>query len=179
MTRSLRAGALAALMAFSAVSAAQAQGSTKASSGSGFGMGYTDLGVVLGLGGIDEAGISFGGRFEKAIKVLPSLGNGILAIGLSFDYWHYDYLGYDFTHMPIGATANYHFPLDNTKWDPFFGLGLGYLILDTPYTGPYDDDGFYMIARLGVRYFLKNRMALYGDVGTGASTLNVGMTFQL
>ena len=35
---------------------------------SGFGVGYTDIGPALGLGGIGGASASFGGRFEHALK---------------------------------------------------------------------------------------------------------------
>jgi hypothetical protein len=181
MTRSLTAGALIALLAVSATVGVQAQGTTKSPGGASqrFGMGYTDIGFVLGFGGINDASLSFGGRFEKAVKPLPDLADGTLAIGVSFDYWHYEWQGYEFSHMPIGVTANYHVRIENGKWDPFFGLGLGYLIVDTPFPGDYEGSGLYFIARLGLRYFLKSRMALYGDVGTGASTLNLGLTFQL
>src|SRR5947209_1361359 len=65
--------------------AAQARGGS--SSSGGFGMGYTDVGVVVGLGGIGSASASFGGRFEHAIKALPDLGNGILGIQAAFDYY--------------------------------------------------------------------------------------------
>ena len=49
--------------------------------------GYTDLGIVVGLGNTGEAGIALGGRFERVIKDLPSLGGGTLGIQVSADYW--------------------------------------------------------------------------------------------
>src|SRR5262244_2839984 len=62
--------ATACLAAAAAPAAAQAKGAAN------FSMGYTDIGPVVGVGGINGASASFGGRFEHAIKPLPDLGNG-------------------------------------------------------------------------------------------------------
>jgi hypothetical protein len=147
-----------------------------------FGAGQTDLGPTLGLGGIGAAGMSFGGRFERGIKALPNLGDGTLSFGLSVDYWSYNEtfvaVDYSFRYIPIGATVNYHINTKNEKIDPFVGAGLGYSIVSTSFTGAFSS-GIYFIGRLGMRYFLKPALALYGDVGAGASTLNVGLMFKL
>ncbi len=147
-----------------------------------FGVGYTDIGPTIGLGGIGSAGISFGGRFERAIKELPNLGNGVLAIQLSADYYHYSSnvltVSYGFTYIPIGATANYHIHVNNPKFDPFVGAGLGYSIVSTTFTGSAGS-GLYFIGRGGLRYFVSPGFALYGDVGAGAATLNLGLMFKM
>lgn len=159
---------------------AEAQGAT----GSGaFRPGYMDLGPTLGLGGIGAAGLALGGRFERAIKRLPDLGNGVLGIQASIDMWNYDdrYVGvdYDWRYINLGVTANYHFEVKgNPKVDPFVGLGLGNSVVDTDFAGDYSS-GIYFIGRAGIRYFYKPRLALYADVGAGASTLNLGATFGL
>lgn len=150
--------------------------------GKGFGMGYTDLGPTLGLGGLGSAGLSIGGRFEKAIKRLPSLGDGTLGLQVSADYYHYSdnfaTVDYNFKFIPIGATANYHVKVNDKKFDPFFGAGLGYSIVSTSYAGPFSS-GIYFIGRAGLRYFMSNGLALYGDVGAGAATLNAGLMFKM
>lgn len=153
------------------------------------GLGYTDIGVVVGLGNVGSASASFGGRFERVFKELPDLGNGLLGIGVSADYYSFGdrFLGYgyDYTYIPIGATANYHFKLENKKVDLFIGAGLGYQVISCDYTGVggsidlCDNSAIYFIGRAGGRYFLKPNLALYGDVGAGAATLNVGLTFKL
>ena len=66
----------------------------------------------------------------------------------------------------------------NPKIDPFVGLGLGNSSVSTDFAGDYSS-GVYFIGRAGIRYFYKPRLALYADVGAGASTLNVGLTFGL
>jgi hypothetical protein len=149
--------------------------------------GYTDIGGVVGVGGTGEAGLAFGGRFERVIKDLPSMGGGTLGIGVSVDYWGYDYLSYySYTYMPIGVTGNYHVKLENKKIDVFGGAGLGYNIISCSYSGPggslgdlCEDGSIYVIVRAGGRYFFKPNLALYGDVGVGASSLNIGLTFKL
>lgn len=150
--------------------------------------GYTDIGPIVGLGGIGEAGIAFGGRFERAIKTLPNMGGGTLGIMVGVNYYTYD-TGFgsfnaSWTYIPIGVTANYHFNIDGSpKIDPFVGLGLGYAILNCDWPGsgfdPCGDSEIYFIGRAGIRYFYRPNMALYADAGAGHSTLNVGLMFKL
>lgn len=152
-------------------------------------LGYTDIGAVIGLGNIGSASASFGGRFERIFKELPDLGDGLLGIGISADYysWNTGVANYSWKYIPIGATANYHFKLENKKIDPFVGLGLGYNYISCSYSGPggsgfsnlCSNSAIYFIGRAGARYFLNPNMALYGDVGAGAATVNLGLTFKL
>ncbi|MBC7895075.1 MAG: hypothetical protein H7066_06665 [Cytophagaceae bacterium] len=148
-----------------------------------FKLGYMDIGPTVGFGGIGSAGIAFGGRFERAIKQLPDLGNGVLGIEASIDVWNYNdnivNSAYDYRWISLGVTANYHFQVkSNPKVDPFLGLGLGNSMLSTDAPGDYST-GIYFIGRAGIRYFYKPRLALYADAGAGASTLNVGVTFGI
>ena len=149
--------------------------------------GYTDLGVVVGFGNTGEAGVSLGGRFERVIKELPNLGGGTLGIQASVDYWSYDYLNvYSYSYLPIGVTANYHIKMENKKIDLFGGAGLGYNIISCEYSGPggalgdvCEDGSVYVIVKAGARYFMTPKIALYGDIGTGASSVNVGLMFRI
>lgn len=178
--RIARRAVAAATLTMLASVAAGAQ--TKAPTERPFTVGHTDIGPVVGLGGIGAASFAIGGRFERGIKALPDLGDGVLGIGVSADWYHYSesFIGtdYSFTYIPVAATANYHFKLESKKIDPFVGLGLGYLIVNTPYGGSYSS-GIYAVGRLGMRYFMSPKMALYGDVGAGAAAINVGVTFKL
>jgi hypothetical protein len=169
----------------------------RAAAQTGFSAGHTDVGPTLGLGSVGSASFAFGGRLERGIKPLPDLGDGVLGISVSVDYYSWSSSGTftgaawesSVTYIPIGATANYHFVLDNRKIDPFLGLGLGYSIVssDCSYRGlgfDYDcgntsSSAVYFIGRAGLRYFLQNRLALYGDVGAGAATLNVGAMLKV
>jgi hypothetical protein len=153
-------------------------------------MGYKDLGVVLGVGNVGNS-IAFGGRFESVFKRLPDLGNGSLGIGLSADFYHYSQRFGQYrakgSVVPVGATANYHFNINPRRHlDAFIGAGLGANFSNCTYDGPKgnsgdgcDDDGLYLIGRLGGRYFFNPKLALYGDVGAGAATLHLGLTARL
>jgi hypothetical protein len=170
--------ALACVGLSAQIAAAQARPSSV-----GFGLGYTDVGVVVGLGGVGGASASFGGRFEHAIKALPDLANGVLGIQAAFDYYSWSGPGYSWKYIPIGVTANYHFKLDEPKIDPFIGAGLGYQVItcDAPgLPGNYcSNSAIYFIGRAGARYFFSPNMAAYGDVGAGGATLNLGVMFKM
>ena len=160
------------------------QGGTKtAAPGGGFGVGYTDVGPVIGLGGIGDAGISFGGRFEHGFKALPDMGDGVIGISAGFDWYSYDLGTFgSISYIPIGVTANYHFKLDNAKFDPFLGLGLGYYIVSAPSCGAFScgyNSGIYFIGRAGIRYFMTESIALYADAGSGAGALHLGAMFKI
>jgi hypothetical protein len=166
---------VAALGAAAPVAMAQSEGNFK--------VGYMDIGPTLGLGG-SGGGLAFGGRFERGVKELTSLNNGVLGIEASVDTWSYSHgysaYSYDFRYISIGLTANYHFKVkDNPKVDPFLGLGLGNSSVSTSYKGAGYSSGVYFIGRAGIRYFFKPRIALYADGGAGASSLNFGVTFGL
>lgn len=169
-------------LAILAVAAQAAAGQMKASS-TGFGAGYTDIGPAIGLGGIGSASMSFGGRLEHALKPLPDMGNGFLGIEASFDYYSWSAPSYSWKYIPIGVTANYHFHLDDPKWDPFVGAGLGYQIITCSYAGSglgaCSNSAIYFIGRAGGRYFFSPSMAAYADVGAGAATFNIGLMFKM
>ena len=174
----------AACLAMAAIPAA---GQVKGASN--FSMGYTDIGPVVGIGGIGSASASFGGRFEHAIKQLPDLGNGTLGIEAAFDYysWSTDNTSFSYSvkYIPIGVTANYHFKLDEPKIDPFIGVGLGYNLVSCSYSGAFGNFGcgysssLYFIGRVGARYFFAPKMALYADAGAGGAALNIGLMFKV
>ena len=175
-----------------APTAASATTSTTAFTG-GFKPGYTDIGFAVGLGNTGSAAAAVGGRFEHAIKTLPEMANGTLGIEASVDYYAYSgafpFGGFSWsvTALPIGVTANYHFKLDDAKFDPFIGAGLGYEIVTCRLSGPStistagcgQASAVYFIGRVGGRYFMSPKMAVYADVGAGAASLNVGLMFKM
>ena len=184
LTLTVSATSFAQRSTATAATRSKASQAASASTG-GYSLGYTDIGPVIGLGGIGDAGISFGGRFERAIKELPSLNNGILGIEAGLDWYSYDYgvAGYGLTYIPIGVTANYHFRVEsNRKVDPFVGLGLGYYIVNFDCPGACGDNfsnTVYFIGRAGIRYFFQPKIALYADAGSGQGALHVGAMFKL
>lgn len=176
---------VAVSMLVGAADRALAQTAAPAAAQEGFTLGHTDAGAIIGLGGLGGADFALGGRYETGFKKLPDLGNGILGLQAAVDYYHadYDFLVNDsFTYIPISVTANYHFNLKNRKIDPFLGLGLGYLYARYDcgtLCGSASTGGVFLVGRLGMRYFMKPKMAFYADVGAGAASLDVGLVFKL
>jgi len=147
----------------------------------GFGAGYMDIGPTVGFGSIAGANLAFGARFEKFVRPLPTLGNGMLGIQVGATFYSYSNPYFKYKYIPIGATANYHFRLADPKIDPFLGLGLGFQIVTCSASAGYTCGGsaLYFIGRAGVRYFFSPKMALYADAGAGGAALNVGVMFKL
>lgn len=147
-----------------------------------------DVGPTIGLGGLGSgAGLNIGGRIEKGIKDLPSLGNGTLGIDAFVQRWSFDPCGGAFSDCGasiifLGARANYHFKIaSNPKIDPFIGLGLGYAnwSWDGDTFDLYDDSGIDFVGNVGIRYYFSEKLAGYADLGTGAATINLGVMFKL
>ena len=149
-------------------------------------VGYTDVGGVIGIGNLGNASVAFGGRFEHVFKKLPDLGNGLLGIELSADVYSYSNSTFSFRYIPFGGTANYHFHIDpKNKVDLFLGAGLGFLATSCSYSGSGTtgcggfNSNLYFIGRAGGRYFFTPTLAAYADLGAGAATVNLGLTFKL
>jgi hypothetical protein len=172
--------ATCALLALS-VPEARAQGGAPSATAGGIGMGYSDVAAVVGLGGLGEASIALGGRFEKVIKALPDMNDGILGIRAGVDWYSFSVAGYSWSYIPLSASANYHFKMENKKLDPFVGAGLGFYFVSEPsgFAGPGYDSGVYFIGVVGMRYFLNDNMAFYADAGAGAGSLHVGLSWKL
>jgi Outer membrane protein beta-barrel domain len=179
MARSLALALAFALLA-SSVAAQQSQPVTY----SGFDVGFVGIGPNVGIGGLGAASAAFGGRFEYGAAALPSMGNGILGIGVAADIYSYSdaaLSGVTYRYIPIGVTANYHFRFDDKRYDPFIGLGLGYSVASVSGNGVNvsASSGIYGIARLGFRYFFSPRAAVQADVGGGSSALNFAVMFRM
>ncbi len=151
--------------------------------GGAFRAGDNVLGPVVGLGGLNGT-VAVGGEVEHALKTLPSLGNGVLALSAQAFYYHYTFAlvpGAGVTAIPFGAAANYHFALNDRRIDPFVGLGLGYTYASVSagtggtVTG---GSGLFFWGRAGVRYFVKPSVALHVDAGLGSANLNVGVMLR-
>jgi hypothetical protein len=182
MARLLRVTTVIGVLILGTASTSQAQGTTATGAlTNGFTVGYTDIGPVIGLGEIGEAGVSIGARFERAFKRLPQWGDGVLSFSVSVDHYRYDQGDFDFSYTPIGATVNYHVRLTQRQWDPFVGIGLGHYLDSTPdiCVGCDFNSGLYFIGRAGLRYFWRPNLALYADIGSGPGVVRVGVMVKL
>lgn len=151
------------------------------------------IGPELGLGFGYGGGVLFGGMFEAPITNPGTVGPGRLAIAARIDYWSWSdsYPGaysYTYSYIPIGVLCDYHFALSDPKWDLFGGLGLGYVIVSSSYTGPAFTEGFnpsssygsgiFITGQLGARYFFSPSIAIRAEYGFSYLPFAVGLDFR-
>ena len=151
-------------------------------------IGYTDAGLVVGLSS-GGGGTEFGARFTRGLKRLPQLGNGLLSLGAGVSRSSYSTSTVVFDQVAstsasstvLFAAGNYHFPLKNDRIDAFAGAGLYYSIVSSSSSagGSAGASAMGLTLRLGGRYFVSDKLAVYGDTGMGGSALNVGVTMRL
>lgn len=128
------------------------------------------LNLGIGLGGT-YSGTSFGGSFEHGVT-------DAISVGVGADFLHYSFYGDSFNFTYIAVRGSYHFAellnIEGNKFDPYAGLGLGYVT----YGSFTASSGIFLQAHLGARYYLGNKVGVFGEVGAGASVLKVGVAFK-
>lgn len=149
----------------------------------GLSVGFTDLTATAGLGAANS-GLAIGGRVERIIRRI-SIGNGLLGVQVGTDLYAVPNLA---TYTNLGATANYHFNLGNPALDVFVGAGLFYLVVtcdDLVIGGgasipiPCGNlGGAGPMGRVGARYFISRKLALYGELSGGTSVMNAGISYR-
>jgi hypothetical protein len=128
---------------------------------------------------------AFGANFEVGITEPGKAGPGIIGISGRLDYWSYGFDSFDkFTWITVGVFGNYHFQLDDKRWDLFAGLGLGYQNVSWSYSGPGSGiasygSGIFFAGDAGARYFFSPGFAARAMVGFGLEWLVVGVDFAL
>jgi len=120
--------------------------------------------------------------YEHGLEEKISLGGIVGFAGSSQDFiggeWSY-------TYILIGARGAYHFLENNSQWDAYGGLVLGYNIVSTSWDGPGvqfgSASGSYLLWGLygGGRYYFNPRWAVYGEIGYGAGILAIGVAHKL
>jgi hypothetical protein len=151
-----------------------------------FTKGENYLGAHLGLSGVGSA-FTFGADYERGVT--DKMGPGTIGVGAMVDYWTYSFnypfaLGdFSYNYVSIGFTGNYHFILDDHRWDPFAGLVLGYYVVNvsTPagnYTG-FEGSRAYLGLVGGIRYAFTPRLDGQARLGFGPYILAVGVDFKI
>ena len=137
-----------------------------------------ELGIGLGYGG----GIVLGGMIESAITNPGTVGSGRLAIAGRIDFYSWSDGPFSYSFIPIAAYCDYHFALNDTRWDPFIGLGLGYVIVHS--SGFEDGFGYgygsnlFLAAQVGVRYFVNPNLAIRAELWIELSSAWAWRRFQ-
>jgi hypothetical protein len=150
-----------------------------------FAKGKNYAGAHIGLSGLGST-FTFGADYERGIT--EKLGPGVIGVGATVDFWSYnfDYAftagDYSYKYVSIGLLGNYHYILQDKKWDPWAGLVLGYYIVSvkTPvgsFTG-FDGSRLYLGMQLGCRYALNDQFDLQARLGFGPYIVAVGADFK-
>lgn len=155
-----------------------------------FEKGRNYVGAHLGLSGVGSA-VTLGGDYE--IGVSNRIGIGTIGVGALLDFWSYTFtyalyrgpaaLGdFSYRYTSIAAMGNYHFILDDRKWDPFAGLVLGYYIVSarTPlgsWSG-LEASRLYLGLQIGARYQFSPSWTAQARLGFGPYILAIGADFR-
>lgn len=153
-----------------------------------FETGKNYAGPMIGLSFLGST-FQIGGGYEYGIEVENF---GKIGVGGIVRYWSYSEnfgLGeWEYTDFLIGAQGNYHFVLNDKRFDPWAGLVLAYNAGSVDFTGPagvfYPEPshgGLWLGLHGGLRYWLQPNLALssrigFGNLGYGA--LDVGVDFK-
>ena len=131
----------------------------------------------------------FGLNYEYAFTIQNF---GTVGAGGIFRYWSYK-VGFfegswSYTNILIGGQFNYHFKIDNKKFDPWAGAVLAYDAgsVNTSYSGNIQRDepthgGLWLGFQGGARYWITPTIALTGRVGFGTlsyGALELGVDFK-
>lgn len=156
---------------------------------SDFEVGRWYAGPRMWIGNLNGA-VAFGGQAERGFTKPGQYGPGIIGGGVGLDWysWSYDYplgLGsYKYSVIPFQVFSNYHFVISsNKKIDPYVGLAFVYSVVNASWSGgidPGNADANYtdFAGQAGLRYFLKDNIALQGQIGFGYGTLGLGATWK-
>lgn len=144
-----------------------------------FRQGSSFIGPSLSLASYGST-IAIGGHFERAISER-------FGVGAAAQYFSYgcDAPGIDCSvkYVSLAGTGAYHFEVSNEKLDPFVGVALGYHLVSctldfqgVDYCG--SSNRFLLGAFGGIRYFVKESIAIVGRAGFGLGYLSVGVDFR-
>jgi hypothetical protein len=129
------------------------------------------------------------GSFEVDVKdgVIDKGSIGVGGyLGYSSTKWEYSGYGWKYSNIVIGPRGSFHYPLA-AKLDTYTGLILGYNIASSTSFGSVNPGYNYSVSSgglvvswfVGARYYLKEKFALFGEVGFGITNLNLGVAFKI
>jgi hypothetical protein len=164
---------------------------TLVSAGQSFGQTFKNgdklLNAGVGLAAYYGGGFPIGASFEVGIT-------DEISVGAQIDYYSWTY-GFSsiynprYTFIPIAVRGSYHvnelLNLGNDKLDLYGGAALGYYISsysdNTGYTGLYNNGyGGRLLFNIhaGGRYYFKENLGAFAELGYGVAALKVGVTFK-
>ncbi|GAA4442659.1 hypothetical protein GCM10023091_29830 [Ravibacter arvi] len=144
-----------------------------------------NAGVNLG-GTYGGGGVGLGASFEAGV-------HDFISVGAQLDWvsWNYGWTGYKWKYnfTTIAARGSYHFGkhfLQMDNLDLYAGPAIGYRISKykdpSGYSGPSYvssyDNGVFFGAFAGARYYFKENLGVFAEVGYNASPLKAGITLK-
>jgi opacity protein-like surface antigen len=165
---------------------------------------HVSVGYGLGLGSgrllnLYEGypGYSFSGfgpvQFAYEQGITDNIGIGA-AVGYSSygGKWQQSSYNYRYSWRTISVMVRgaYHFDVKNRNFDPYGGVGLGFLKYSYNWTSnePGFNESNYNISSasplgyqlfLGTRYHFTDQIGAYAELGYGIAVFNAGLTFKL
>jgi len=145
-------------------------------------------------------------QFEHALTDQITLGaylgysmaffedDGIETIPYHPYYSEYQQYRWFTKHLLFGAKATYHFgEILNTskKLDPYAGISLGYNVASTkrtqlngsvdlePVLSPEPSSKVLFGIYAGARYYMNDKIALFGELGYSTAVLQLGVTYKI
>jgi hypothetical protein len=149
------------------------------------GMNFLNAGIGLGTYGMSgTGGLPINASFEHGFTKNISAGGGISYVQKKYgSYWKYSYL-------VIGARGSYHLnealKISKDNLDVYAGAGLLYRHYKFKYTEDHfeidpDNSGGDVVIELhaGARYYFKDKIGAFAELGYGISPLQLGVTVKL
>lgn len=142
------------------------------------GDGVVNIGVGVGGGLGTPVGLSYEYGFSDKLSGGIFLGYA----GLKEDF---GFASYKWTYILGGARASYHFNFNVERLDPYVGIILGYNYAKGSWDGSGSNwptpsaGGVVYGGHAGARYYLSEKLALFGEVGYGLGALTAGIAFKL
>jgi hypothetical protein len=132
---------------------------------------------LLNVGiGVSGYGVPIGASLEFGVTDAISVGGMV-------DYTRYGSFGYNWNFIYVGARGSYHLgELLNTgeKFDPYAGLAVGYW--SAKYSGSSYVTGYgnrvFLGIHAGARYYFKEKLGVFAEVGAGSGFLKAGLAVK-
>jgi hypothetical protein len=145
-------------------------------------------GPMIGLSFLGST-FQIGGGYEYGIEIENF---GLVGVGGIIRYWSYseNYIvgEWNYSDFLIGVQGNYHFRMDESKFDPWAGLVLAYDAGSVEYNGPSGTGyispsygGLWLGLHGGLRYWIQPNLALSSRIGFGTlgyGALDIGVDFK-
>ena len=128
------------------------------------------LGIHVGISNVIRATV-VGVKFEEGVT---EAGPGTIGISGKLDYYtsNAGSLGNQ-TYIFGVISANYHLTISDGTFDPFIGIGIGYLSETNKFPDASgitfyntDGSGFNVVFSIGARYYLSQSIAVRLEFGT-------------